>query len=51
MSNLAIKTNYFDHLYNAKEELRIKRDKEAEARRKAEEEAKKQQQEQNNPSN
>ena len=48
MSNLAIKTNYFNYLYNAKEELRVKKQTEAEkarqeeeAKKKAEEEAKK----------
>jgi len=43
MSNLAIKTNYFDYLFKAKEDLKIKKDKEKEAQAKAEAEKQKQQ--------
>ena len=44
MSNLAIKTDYFNHLYNAKEELRLKQVEEEKA---AQEEAAKQQENNN----
>ena len=47
MSNLAIKTNYFDYLYKAKEDLKIKQDKEREAAAKAEAEKQKQEEAEN----